>query len=118
MFLSALPRADRFERPALLDGGADQLRRALGIGLRPALELRGGPTDQPARRAIAASVQARVAVRAMDLERAVRLEEAHALGLFDQPADLVLSRHLKPSRLPSTSCASAQYASTTDFFSR
>ncbi len=94
-------RADRLEILPFLYGRTQQLARPLRIGLRSALELRGGPADQATGRAVAPAVEASVAVRAVHLERAVWLKEAQRLGLGD-----------KGPRIDD------QYASTTDFFSR
>src|SRR3989441_6606044 len=102
-FLRLLLRADRLEALPFLDRDAEQLAGSLRVGLRAPLELGRGAADETAGRAVAARVESRVAVRAMDLERAVRLEEPEALGLGEQRLR-VFRRH--------------QYASTTDFFSR
>src|SRR5437660_5273380 len=96
------PRADGFEVLPLFDRRAQELADPLGIGLRAALELRGRSADEPACGAVATTVEARVAMGAMHLERPVRLEEVHDLGLRDERPRV--DGH--------------QYASTTDFFSR
>src|SRR5882672_4230913 len=95
-------RADGFEVLSFLDRRTQKLARAFGVGLRTALELRRRPADEAARRAIPAAVEPRVAVRAVHLERAVRLKETQHLGFgHEQPR---VDDH--------------QYANTTDFFSR
>src|ERR1700694_1470125 len=96
------PGPDRFEVLPLLDRRTQQLARAVGDGLRATLQLGRGPADEAARRAIAAAVEARVAMRAVHLECAVRLEEPHGLGFGDEHPRV--DDH--------------QYARTTDFFSR
>src|SRR5206468_1459962 len=94
-------RPDRLEVLPLLDRRSQQVARPVGVGLGPTLELGGGSADQAARRAVAAAIETRVAMRAMHLERAVRLKEAQRLGLGDEGPRI-----------------DDQYASTTDFFSR
>src|SRR5439155_13181850 len=94
-------RTDRLEILPLLDGRAEQLARPFRVGLRAALELRRRPADEAAGPAVAAAVEARVAMRAVHLEGAVRLKEAQRLGLGHEHSGI-----------------DHQYASTTDFFSR
>src|SRR5439155_4959110 len=84
-----------------LDGRAKQLAGPFGVGLRAALQLGGRPADEAAGRAVAAAVEAGVAMRAVHLEGAVRLKEAQRLGLGHEHPGI-----------------DHQYASTTDFFSR
>src|ERR1700716_961397 len=76
--------ADGFEVPTLFDGRPKQLGRVLRIGLGAALQLRGGAPDESAGRAIAAAIEASVAMRAVHLEGAMRLEETQDLGLGDE----------------------------------
>src|SRR5207302_11307706 len=77
--LRGLLPTDRLVALALLDGAPHERGRPGGIRLRALRELRRRAPDEAARRAVATPVQAGVAVHAVDLERAVRLDGAHRL---------------------------------------
>src|SRR2546428_9829588 len=93
--LRSLLPPDRLVALPLLDRAPQERARPGGIGLRALRELRGRAADETAGRAVAAAVEARVAVDAVDLERPGRLEKAHRLGLRDERPDLFGPQHAR-----------------------